>query len=108
MAVWIVLIVVSTVLLAIALLYNKLIRLRNKTENAWAVSLGEVERWKDAFRQSEILTSDDVAYSEDYHFASYAFDIGPDIPSTQYAPSSSSSDSAWSGDFGGGGGGGSW
>tara|TARA_B100000953_G_scaffold212430_1_gene175477 strand:- start:372 stop:926 length:555 start_codon:yes stop_codon:yes gene_type:complete len=36
MAVWIVLIVVSTVLLSIALLYNKLIRLRNKTENAWA------------------------------------------------------------------------
>ncbi|MCH1512152.1 MAG: LemA family protein [Acidimicrobiales bacterium] len=36
MAVWIVLIVVSTVLFAITLIYNKLIRLRNKTENAWA------------------------------------------------------------------------
>ena len=36
MAVWIVLIVVSTVLFFIALIYNKLIRLRNTTENAWA------------------------------------------------------------------------
>jgi len=36
MVVWIVLIVVSAVLLSIALLYNKLIRSRNKTENAWA------------------------------------------------------------------------
>ncbi|MDG1845348.1 MAG: DUF2207 domain-containing protein [Acidimicrobiales bacterium] len=91
---------------------------------AWAVSLGEVERWKDAFRQSKILTADDVTYSEEYHFASYAFEIGPDIPSTQFAPSSLSSDSDWSdsewsdsdwsggfsdgGGGGGGGGGGSW
>ena len=36
MAVWIVLIVVSTVLFSIALIYNRLVRLRNTTENAWA------------------------------------------------------------------------
>ena len=36
MAVWIVLIVVSAVLFSIALIYNRLIRLRNTTENAWA------------------------------------------------------------------------
>ena len=36
MAVWIVLIAVFTVLFFIALIYNKLIRLRNTTENAWA------------------------------------------------------------------------
>ena len=36
MVVWILLIVVSAVLFSIALIYNRLIRLRNTTENAWA------------------------------------------------------------------------
>ena len=36
MVVWIVLIVVSAVLFSIALIYNRLVRLRNTTENAWA------------------------------------------------------------------------
>lgn len=36
MAVWIALIVVAVVLFAIIFLYNNLVRLRNKTENAWA------------------------------------------------------------------------
>ena len=36
MVVWIVLIVVSAVLFPVALIYNKLVRLRNTTENAWA------------------------------------------------------------------------
>ena len=36
MVVWIVLVVVSAVLFPVALIYNKLVRLRNTTENAWA------------------------------------------------------------------------
>jgi len=83
---------------------------------AWAVSLGEVDRWKRAFRQSSHLNSGTATYSDDYLFTSYAFNSSKDIQTTQYVPSPSS-DSGWSGDFGGGfdgggggggGGGGSW
>ena len=86
---------------------------------AWAVSLGEVDAWKRAFKQSSRLNYDgdlasDDYLSDDYLFASYAFNSSYDVRTTQYSPSSY--DSGWSGDFGGGfdggggggGGGGSW
>ncbi len=44
MVVWIVLIVVSAVLFSITLIYNRLVRLRNKTENAWAAIDVQLQR----------------------------------------------------------------
>ena len=84
---------------------------------AWAVSLGEADAWKRAFNQCSQLNPDGDLVSDDYLFATYAFDSSSDVRTTQYSSSSSSSsyDSGWSGDFGGGfdgggggGGGGSW
>ncbi len=81
---------------------------------AWAVSLGEVDAWKRAFKQSSRLNYVGDLVSDDYLFASYAFDSSYDVRTTQYSPSAN--DSGWSGDFGGGfdagggggGSGGSW
>ena len=85
---------------------------------AWAVSLGEADAWNRAFQQSSRFNSDDDLISDDYLFATYAFNSSYDVRKTQSAPSSSSSyDDGWSSGFsggfdggggGGGGGGGSW
>ncbi len=75
---------------------------------AWAVALGEAQRWADAIEEARVEHPE--RYSNDVvHFAAIAPHLGGAVSSTNTAPQSSSSGGGGSvGGGGGGGGGGSW